>query len=240
MIKPYYERDGIVLYHGDARDILPDLDKESVDLSLTDPPFFMPAVHYQSRTRWQRTWGDTSILSSFWRTIVALTVPLLRKTGHFLVFCNAESYPVFYPEMYGHFDCLCDLVWDKGRVGMGHGWRHQHELLIAARWQDSTFADGHAAQPDVIRCPVTSHGDREHPVEKPRELLGQLIAVVTKEDETVLDQFAGSGSTLEAAKTLGRRAIGIEIEERYCEVAARRLGQEAQEILSLEAPGAST
>src|SRR4026208_2170371 len=99
-MKPYYEHGGITIFHGDCRDVLPLLRRSAVDLVLTDPPFFMPATHYQSRSDWQRAWSDTSILATFWAVTVDAVVPLMKRTGHLLAFCNGDSYPVFYPEMY--------------------------------------------------------------------------------------------------------------------------------------------
>ena len=222
-MKSYYEADGITIYHGDCRDILPDV--TGVQLVLTDPPFFMPATHYQSRVKWQRTWGDTSILSTFWSVIAATLVPSLHKTGHLLVFCNHESYPVFYPVLYGHFDFLKALVWNKGHVGLGRVWRNQHELIIAARWGSSVFYEDGKLRADVLSCSATPSVNRAHPVEKPLDLLQDLVSVTTTPGQFVLDAFMGSGTTLVAAKNLGRKAIGIEIEERYCEIAAERLSQ---------------
>lgn len=225
-MKPYYEHAGVTIYHGDCREILPTLEHASVQAVVTDPPFFMPAVHYQSRVKHQRAWSDTSILSAFWRGVVADVLPLMKPTGHFLAFCNGDSFAVFYPEMYRAFDFLASLVWDKGHVGLGRVWRHQHELIIAARWSESTFVDDGKLRSDILRATATPPADREHPVEKPGPLLGQLIAPTTATGDLVLDPFMGSGTTLEAARNLGRRAIGIEGEERYCEMAARRLSQE--------------
>lgn len=75
------------------------------------------------------------------------------------------------------------------------------------------------------------HHLRLHPNEKPESLMARLILLCSDAGQLILDSFAGSGTTLLAAKKLGRRAIGIEIEERYCEIAARRL---AQQVLPLE------
>lgn len=231
-MKPYYEDGLVTIYHGDMRDVLPTLRANTVDLVLTDPPFFMPAVHFQSRIEWQRTWGDTSILAMFWRTVLDETLRVLRPTGHFLAFCNGDSYPVFYPEMYRRFDYLKSLVWDKGHVGLGRVWRGQHELVIAARFSESVFNEDGKLRADVLYAKATPSAERDHPVEKPAELMAQLIEPTTQPSGTVLDPFMGSGTTLEAAKNLGRRAIGIDTEERYCEVAARRC---SQEVLGLSA-----
>lgn len=225
-MKPYYEDEAVTIYHADCRDVLPTLDK--VDLVLTDPPFFMPATHYQSRKNWQRSWADTSILSAFWDVI--LDAVNLNPVGHFITFCNAASYPVFYPSMYRRFDYLKSIVWDKGHVGLGRIWRNQHELIIAARWNDSIFNDDGRLRADVLRFNATPSALREHPVEKPTGLLSALIQPTTYERGTVLDPFCGSGTTLRAAKDLNRKAIGVEAEERYCEIAAKRMGQLAMEL----------
>ena len=227
--KPYYDEGGITIYHGDCREVLPTLG-DQVDLILTDPPFFMPATHYQSRVEWQRSWSDTSVLAAFWRAVLDASLPRLRPTGHFLTFCNADSYPVFYPEMYRRFDYLKSLVWDKGHVGLGRVWRNQHELIIAARWSESVFGEDKKLRSDVLRFTATASSDREHPVQKPCSLLDALIEPTVPSGGAVLDPFMGSGTTLEAAKSRGLSAIGIEGEERYCEIAAKRLSQEVLDL----------
>lgn len=230
---PYYEQDGITIYHGDCRELSEVVRPVTVDAFVTDPPFFMPAAHFQSRIKWQRSWGDVSVLGTFWRATLDVMVPCLKPTGHFLTFCNGDSYPVFYPEMYRRFDTLKCLVWDKGHVGLGNIWRHQHELVIAGRWSDSFVDIRGKLYTDVIHVKATASLDRDHPVEKPVELLNRLICPITPDGGLVVDPFMGGGSTLVAAQRLGLRAIGIEIEERYCETAAERL---SQRVLPLEQP----
>jgi len=227
---PYYQQSGVTIYHGDCREI----EIRGIDAIVTDPPFFLPADHFQSRMKWQRSWGDVSVLGTFWRATLDVFVPALKPTGHFLSFCNGDSYPVFYPEMYRRFDTLKCLVWDKGHVGLGRIWRHQHELIIAGRWGDSFVDIGGRLWSDVIRVNATASSERDHPVEKPVELLANLIAPITPSGGLVVDPFMGGGSTLLAAKLNGRRAVGIEIEERYCEIAARRI---QQEVLPMEMVG---
>jgi site-specific DNA-methyltransferase (adenine-specific) len=82
----------------------------------------------------------------------------------------------------------------------------------------------------VLRFASVPQTDRVHPVDKPLPLLGALIAPTTDPGDLVCDPFMGGGGTLVAAKGLGRKAIGIEIEERYCEIAARRMGQEVLDL----------
>lgn len=223
---PFYQDDSVALYHGEARDILPTLPPGSVDLLLTDPPFFMPADHHAVRSKWQRAWSDTSILAAFWGATLDLAIPKMKRSSHVLTFCDGASYPVFYPETYRRFDSLVCLVWDKQAIGMGRVWRRRHELILAARWESAEFAESGGSRADVLQAKVTPSSDRLHPVEKPDALLRQLIEPTTKAGDMVLDPFAGSGSTLTAAKALGRRAIGIEAEERYCQVIAERCAQE--------------
>jgi site-specific DNA-methyltransferase (adenine-specific) len=220
---PYYADSLVTIYHGDALDLMADLPK--IDLVLTDPPFFMPAQHYASRTEWQRSWGDTAILGRWWAGVLDAALPRLNRTGHFLTFCDDESYPVFYPEFYRRFDQINALVWDKGAIGMGSPWRHTHELIIAARWSSSEWHGG-GGQSDVLRVKTLPTSERHHPVDKPTALLRMLIGAMAAPDGVVLDPFLGGGSTLVAAKESGRHAIGIEIEERYCEIAAQRCSQE--------------
>ena len=223
MSDPYYADDLVTIYHGDCREIVPDLGR--VDAVVTDPPFFMPAAHFQSRVKWQRSWGDVSVLGTFWAAMLDVMMPRLKETGHFVTFCNGDSYPVFYPEMYRRFDVLKCLVWDKGHVGLGRIWRHQHELAIAARWAESFVNIGGKLHSDVIRVSATPSADRDHPVEKPPGLLRAIIEPITPVSGVVLDPFMGGGSTLIAARDLGRKAIGIETEERYCEIVAKRFCQ---------------
>ncbi len=93
------------------------------------------------------------------------------------------------------------------------------------------FHDDGVLRADVIRTPADRDRNRDHPVQKPPALLRHLLTPICKPGAVVLDPFMGGGTTLEAAKSLGCHAIGIESEESYCEAAAVRL---SQQVLSLE------
>jgi len=112
------------------------------------------------------------------------------------------------------------LVWDKGHMGMGMPWRNQHELIAFGKKTAGEIRAGNRG--NVLR--VARTGNKVHPTEKPIDLCSAVLSNAAL--GTVLDPFMGSGTTLRAAKDLGRKAIGIEIEERYCEIAAERLSQE--------------
>jgi DNA modification methylase len=112
------------------------------------------------------------------------------------------------------------LVWDKLAMGMGMPWRNQHELIVYGKRRPAAIVDGKLG--NVLRVPRS--GNKFHPTEKPVDLFRCLIGNSPTGD--VLDPFMGSGTTLRAAKDTGRQAIGIELSEAYCEVAAKRLCQE--------------
>ena len=109
----------------------------------------------------------------------------------------------------------------RGRVGAI--FRNQHEFIVHMT-AGTPMPPQRRDMPNVLRYPSVRDGD--HPTEKPTALLQDLPSVVCPPHGVVLDPFAGSGSTLTAAKVTGRQAIGIEADERYCEIAARRLAQD--------------
>ena len=229
-MKPYYERDGVQIFHGESLSVLSAIPAESVDTVLTDPPYFLPASHYSVRSGTSRSIGDLSILEHFAKDVFREMARVLLPTGFLYSFCDGQSYPIFYFAAYPHVARLRPLIWDKAVSINGYAWRHQHELILFAEKKDAPripTGDG-----DVIRTRAVPIRERMHLAEKPVDLLKKLTAKTTPEQGTVLDPFAGSGATLEAARSLGRRAIGIEIEERYCEIAAKRL---EQMVLPLEA-----
>jgi site-specific DNA-methyltransferase (adenine-specific) len=243
-LTPYYEQDGITIYHGDCRDVLPTLVAGSVDLVLTDPPYASGArrdAERQVRGSMLRETDDEDWFSHdamttwgfnwFLRSVLTDSRNALARGAHLYVFSDWRQTPNVYGmlEATGYRVNQC-LVWDKQHFGMGAYWRNQHENII--------FASNGMPNPmlnrgmgSVIRCRTVSSSARIHPTEKPSALLDQILSAVP--GETILDPFMGSGTTLRAAKDLGRKAIGIEIEEKYCEIAAKRL---QQSVMALEIP----
>lgn len=216
MIEPYYDQDGITIYNADCRDVLRQL---VADVMVTDPPYgiaFKSNMHGAGLETWKTRDRPVSIEGDRDTSLRAAALELWAARPA-LVF---GSWKVPRPESTRHV-----LTWLKGdHVGMGDlslPWRPNTEEVYVL---GSGF-EGHRGS-SVLDFPApvtwTSLG-RTHPHEKPVALLRALIEKCPP--GVILDPFMGSGTTLRAAKDLGRRAIGIEIEERYCEIAVKRLAQ---------------
>jgi len=232
---PYYSDGDVVIYHGDCLDILSAMNAQ-VDAVVMDPPFASGTRHEMGKAssgamlRAGR-FADRPIECDqmttqgfIWlmRAVGQGVRDLLPDGGSILAFIDWRQ----WPNLVGAFE-TCNyriqgmVVWDKGSIGMGNGFRRQHELVChASKGVPNVY---NKSVGDVLR-----HGREEpkdHPSPKPVPLMERLISVVSDEGMTILDPFMGSGSTLRAAKDCGRKAIGIEFEERYCEIAAKRLSQ---------------
>ena len=210
-MKPYYEHAGITIYHGDCREVLPTV---TADLLWTDPPFSVPVKYHDTDGNFPRSWGDLFEAARKCLTLRAQTY----------VCCDQNTYPIFYKAAMPYWEKSQLIVWYKPTGRRGTGWKHAHELLLGLFGPYTEFSDGF--RQDVIGIMPARTLDREHPAEKPGELWDFISEAATASHEIVCDPFMGSGSTLELAKKQGRRAIGIEIEEKYCEIAVKRLSQE--------------
>lgn len=227
---PYFDGNGAVLYHGDCRDVLPTLANASVDLIVTDPPY---GVRWQSGHRrlvFDAIAGDESTEAAL--SGLALALPVLQPYRHVYVFgrYNLADLPL---------QSVVELIWDKCAQSGGDVssvWGVEHEYIQFGVYVPSTVNLGlgkgklsaRLRKGSVINVPkIIGQAVQRHPSEKPVRLLRELIESSSTIDETVLDPFAGVGSTLVAAQYEGRKAIGIELEEKYCEIAARRLSQGA-------------
>jgi len=246
-MKPYYQDEHVTLYHGDCREILPQLGVQ-VGCVIADPPYG------ETSLAWDR-WPDG------WPTVVAALTPSMWCFGSLRMFLERR-------EQFASWKLSQDLVWSKGR-GSGpvfdrfrrthesvalwyHGsWNDLHKeqqrtphfgrrgevathphgeidphrtqmLTGRATWRD----DGTRTVESVITC-RNMHRRGLHPTEKPLGILSPLISYTCPSGGVVLDPFAGSGSTLLAAKLLGYNTIGVEIDERYCQITTKRLSQGA-------------
>jgi adenine-specific DNA-methyltransferase len=217
---PYFTDREVSVYCGDCRELLRALPSESVDMVLTDPPY---GVAYRGRwgTESPAISGDeepTIMLPAFkelWR--------ILKPDSFCLSFYgwpHADDFLSAWKRI--GFRPVSHLVCVKNNIGLGHFSRSQHETAYL-------LAKGNPARPEPAPADVFDW-QREpftfHPAQKPVQVISRLIASFSRCGATILDPFLGSGTTVLAARNLGRRAIGIEIEEYYCAVAALRLAQQ--------------
>jgi site-specific DNA-methyltransferase (adenine-specific) len=225
-VTPYYERGGIVIYHGDCREILPGL---KADVGITDPPYGVGLVTKTSDYRQSEHFdsGLSLMASTLYvdtpesvAALIADFMPLfLASVDRALVFSGTRML-WHYPE-----PAAMGSVYTPNGAGKS-SWGFQCSQPILYYGKDPYLADGKGCRPNGFRTEQPNREHFDHPCPKPLSWMRWAVARASREGETILDPFLGSGTTAVAAKSLGRRCIGIEIEERYCEIAARRLQQE--------------
>jgi site-specific DNA-methyltransferase (adenine-specific) len=232
-LTPYYEDEAVTLYCADNRDVLPTL--EMVDHVITDPPYEAEAhtaMRRTARSIRERTNDvvDFAAMDDETREAVA-ELCVAKCSGWALFFCQVEASAAWKTAMLqAGAKYKRTMVWvkpDSSPQFNGQGPAQGYEC-ISASWCGSGASEWSAGGKRGVYeflCNVGRFGG--HPTEKPQRLMESLIGDFTKPTQTILDPFAGSGTTLVAAKRLGRKAIGIEINEQYAEVAARRLSQGA-------------
>lgn len=224
MTTPYYSDDHVTIYHGDCLE-LADL-WTCADVLVTDPPYgigwTLNLSGYLLRGYPRGAESQHDGIANDEDTTVRDAALTLWGDRPALVFGSPRVAP---PEGTKHA-----LTWkkplDAGVIGSSLPWRRDTEAVyVLGRWPADT---GTASS--VLEGPrgMRSYVNGSHPHVKPVDLLRDLITKCPS--GTIADPFMGSGTTLRAAKDLGRRAIGIELEERYCEIAAKRC---AQEVLAL-------
>ena len=217
-MKPYYQSRSVTIYHGDCLEIIPEL--TTVDLVVTDPPY---GINTKSDGSGKLSpWADLCNAAFWYAEWLKQCRSKLSKHGALWSFLNWRSLTTFQK-------ASCDLrwpiesllVWDKGCIGPGgaKGLRPIYELV--ALFTNEDFAIPNRSLSDVQKWhwPTTK---KYHPAEKPVQGIEWLINA-SGNQSIILDPFMGSGTTLVAAQKLGRGVIGIEQDERYCEVAAKRL-----------------
>ena len=213
-MKPYYQDDFVTIYNADCRDVLPTLDK--VDLLFADPPYGV-GVDYLS-------YDDTQ--ESLDELIADAIIPAIGTAADVSLITPGTSNMWSYPKP------TWTLCFASG-AGTGRGpWGFNSWQPILAYGKDPYLAQGLGCRPDTkLTSEPASKDGGIHPCPKPHILMKWSAARgTTGAGQTVLDPFMGSGTTLRAAKDLGRKSIGIELEEKYCEIAAKRMSQMVMEL----------
>jgi site-specific DNA-methyltransferase (adenine-specific) len=198
----------------DAVAWLSTLDDSSVDLIITDPPYESLEKHRKigTTTRLKQSksssnmWFDVFPNERF-ESLLTELFRVLKKNSHFYLFCDQETLFVVKPiaEKVG-FKFWKAIIWDKVNIGMGYHYRSRHELILFFEKGKRKLND--LGIPDVLVCKRVHRG---YPTEKPVPLLEILIKQSSETDEVIIDPFFGSGSTLVAAKSMGRTFWGNDI-----------------------------
>lgn len=239
-MKKYYEKNGITIYHGDCLQIMPNLAK--VDMVLADLPYGTTYCSWDTVLPLDCLWKEFTRLTEkamvftsnqpFTTTLISSNLKLfkyewiwdkenpsnfgncnkqpLKQHENILVFGKPPYYPIKVPGKPNHIQ----------------GKRGKDRTAETARIDPSKAKDdttGLKYPKSILRFPKHSSQCKYHPTQKPVDLLCYLIRTYTLENEIVLDPTMGSGSSLVAAQYAKRNAIGIEVEEKYCEIAVKRL-----------------
>lgn len=233
---PYYEHAGITIYHGDCRDILPTLGK--FDLCLTDPPYSISVTsdHENKKGKGKRRLNffkgdlDWKAMTEFVHDRVC---DIAGMAPSIYIWCSHRQFGGIVSVLESKGYKTRPIVWRKKcpvPAPPGVGYDSAVELCVYA------FINGRKWVPKTgTKCPNVIDADSyrngmpgkvDHPTQKPLETAKIPILYSTETCDAIIDPFMGSGTTLVAAKELGRKAVGIEIEEKYCEIAAKRLSQE--------------
>jgi DNA modification methylase len=239
---PYYQSGGITIYHGDCRSVLYSLPDESVDIIWTDPPYGHGNADGDLLSRRADAVGDgiatkqVAIANDMPDTMREVVDAMLVQASRVLkrdcccCCCGGGGPRPTFAWLAERMDrdglaFFHSVIWDKRNPGMGWRFRRQHEMVMVAhrrggklRWSE----DGRSIPNILSYYPPR---DRVHPNEKPIDLVLAMLDRIARPGDLIVDPFMGSGTTLVAAKQLGLRAIGIELDEDFCGVAVKRLGQ---------------
>jgi site-specific DNA-methyltransferase (adenine-specific) len=245
-MKPYYDAKGITIYHARYHEVLPSLELNSIDCLITDPPYGTTNLHWDQPIDWRWFWpiieqlckcrANMILFSSelFTHTLIASNrkqfryeliwekpTPVgflsanrrpLRAHENILLFNRSYKNSVYNPQF------IKGKMHQRGNMGAPSG--HYGRVRRTAGVVTDKY---HPRSILRFRKPLGSQS--LHPTQKPLELMLWLVRSYSKPRQQVLDPFVGSGTTLVAARMTGRRAIGVDTDEGYCEIAANRLRQ---------------
>ena len=244
VMKPYYQDDWTTIYHGDCLEVLPELNP--VDCIISDPPY-MRDVYLRMRAPDSKHWNGTIKRLKDTSSLVQMANGDIGAMDEEVMGAVAMEADRLVRRWAIFFSCAESIhLWRKALVAAGLRY-----VRTGAWVKPNAMPQMRGDRPGVGFEPCTiahapglmkwnggghlavwvhgvSRGDErpEHPCPKPLSLMKELVRLFSDPGECILDPFLGSGTTLRAAKDAGRKAIGIEIEERYCEIAARQLSQE--------------
>lgn len=215
--------------HGDCLLVMQDLPDKSVDLLLTDPPYLFAKGGMKSKLNAGVRAADSKVITemsdfgeSEINAFLNLAIAKLKRANMF-IFASRLQVPMYLNWAINHRKNYDILVWDKCNEGIiNYGFYNPAVEYIIRIYQDGLFkVDDLAVYQKVQR--IRPPRKKVHPAQKPVELLRRLIKVSTRKGDTILDCFAGAGSTAVAAESLGRNFIAIERDPKFAEIAQKRI-----------------
>ena len=208
------------LYCGDSFNILKYLDTNSIDMVVTDPPYGMEFRSNYRKVRYERIANDGNV--DWTEEVIGELYRVMKPDTALYWFCSFHSIDVFLSVIKNKFNIKNILIWEKNNTGMGDltgSYAPKYEMIIFAH-KRRRLLNGRR-DPDILHFNRT--GNKNHPTEKPVDLLEYLISKSSNEGDLILDPFIGSGSTAVACKNINRQYIGIEIDLEYYRIATERL-----------------
>jgi DNA modification methylase len=216
MIKPYYQDDYATIYHGDCLELLPELSK--ADLVLTDPPY---GIKHDKGFGGFKSFGGSG-------------KPIARRRFKNDNWDQARPPKTTFDQILINSNLA--IIWGGNffadYLPQGTHWIFWDKLQTMPSFGDGELAWTNSKRKSITKITIEWNGligkekQRNHPTQKPLALMLWCLKNYSEKSNLVLDPFVGSGTTLRAAKDLRQKSIGIEIEEKYCEIAAKRLSQE--------------
>lgn len=220
-MKPYYQHDGIMLYHGDCREFV----RPDDSVVITDPPYNV-GYHYDA-------YDDDLPEAAYWELIHAACLPpsvILHYPESLIRFCTIHGYDpemcvawVYYANTPRQWRMLAWFGVTPNFSLVRQPYQNQTDKRVA-KLQERTGGASLYNWWEDDQVKNVSAEKVDHPCQIPLAIMERAVAITPA--SLIVDPFCGSGTTLIAAKKLGRRAIGIELDERYCELAAKRLSQQ--------------
>ena len=220
----------------DCLEGLKEVPDKSVDLIVTDPPYFLSMGHAGSKTNASkseqlssnRAYNDLAICTPFYKQLFQEYRRVLKDDGSFYFFTDWRGYAYYFPMLNAELPVRNLLVWDK-KSGPGSFYSFAHELIVFGTYKSKTKA---GVGTNIWRMAAfnsgarSTNGEKLHPTQKPVELIAKAIEDSTEPGAVILDTFMGSGTTALAALRTGRRFIGFELDEKYHAIAMERVAEE--------------
>lgn len=207
----------------DCLEGLKKIESNSIDAVITDPPYFCGMTHNGTKG----TYSDLNLVRPFFTEVFQQLHRVIKPNGEIYIFSDWRTYPFFYPILEQILTVRNRITWDK-ISGAGCYYSFSHEDIIFCT-NPSPQYKRYKKGTNIWRMPAfcsgakKTNGQKVHPTQKPIELIERLVESATDKGDTVLDCFAGSGTTAVACKRLQRNFIGFEIQEKYFEIARNRI-----------------